>query len=84
MKKIYFISFLILLNFNFAYADNVKEIKFKKKAINVKEKWENKSCAVKRPFDYKWEVKIPTVILYFDNVYVGDELVNKITLENYN
>jgi hypothetical protein len=47
-------------------------------------KWENKSCAIKRPFDYKWEVKIPTVILYFDNVYVGDELPNKITLENYN
>jgi hypothetical protein len=47
-------------------------------------KWENKICAVKRPFDYKWEVKIPTVILYFDNVYVGDELLNKITLENYN
>ena len=39
MKKIYFILFLILLNFNFAYADNVKEIKFKQKAINVKEKW---------------------------------------------
>ena len=47
-------------------------------------KWENKGCAVKNPFDYKWEVKIPTVILYFDNVYVGDELPNKITLENYN
>ena len=39
MKKIYFISFLILLNFNFSYADNVKEIKFKQKVINVKEKW---------------------------------------------
>ena len=39
MKKIYFISSLILLNFNFAYADNV---------------------------------------------YVGDELLNKITLGNYN
>ena len=39
MKKIYFILFLILLNFNFAYADNV---------------------------------------------YVEGELLNKITLENYN
>jgi hypothetical protein len=47
-------------------------------------KWENKSCAIKRPFDYKWQVKIPTVILYFDKVYVGDELLNNINLENYN
>ena len=61
-----------------------KIIPDKMEKICPSKKWENKSCAIKRPFDYKWEVKIPTVILYFDNVYVGDELLDNINLENYN
>ena len=53
------------------------------KACPPKKK-ENKDCAIKRPFDYQWNVKIPTAILYFDKVYVGDELLDNIKLENYN
>jgi len=53
------------------------------KACPSKKK-ENKDCAIKRPFDYQWNVKIPTAILYFDKVYGGDELLDNIKLENYN
>ena len=47
-------------------------------------KWENKECAIKRPFDYEWQNKIPTIVLYFDKIYVDTEPPKGIALENFN
>jgi len=48
------------------------------------EKWEVSSCRVGSPFDYEWENKLPTAILFYDKVYVSSKRPGGLNIENLN
>ena len=48
------------------------------------EKWEINSCRVGSPFDYEWENKLPTAILFYDKVYVSSKRPGGLNIENLN
>ena len=46
--------------------------------------WEIKGCRVGSPFNYEWENKLPTAILFYDKVYVGSKRPSNLNVENLN
>ena len=47
-------------------------------------KWEINECRVGSPFDYEWENKLPTAILFYDKVYVSSKRPDGLNIENLN